>query len=208
MLTEKTGRTPQDLATELAALVGLDWPWVWAGPPQGGSPAFGEWCARYGWQPQNVEGNLAVRTGTGGRLRFGSGGNWNPVTDVDTVVWDLAAATAADNEQVISAAADAWPRYLDAAAGVLGAPRWTGAWDDPDFPEPPHESYWPSRDFRLRTRRPYRFAYWQPAADGPERPYVVLDQSVSFPTWGEAAPGGSMIWLTAFRPVGDGSGRP
>ncbi|MFC9926964.1 hypothetical protein [Streptomyces sp. NPDC127190] len=205
MLTEKTGRSPQDLAAELAALSGLDWPWVWAGPPQGGSPAFREWCARYAWEPENAEGNLIVRTAAGGRLTFGSGGQWNPVDRLDHVAWDLAAATPADNEQVIGAAADAWARYLDAAAGVLGAPLWTGPWDAPDFPEPPHGSYWPSRDFRLRSRRPYRFAYWRPGADGP---FVVLDQSVSFPTWGQAAPGGSMIWLTVHRPVDGGSDRP
>ncbi|MFF1445508.1 hypothetical protein [Streptomyces sp. NPDC058295] len=199
MPTERTGRTPQDLAAELAGLMTVDWPWVWSGPPQGGSPAFREWCERYGWAPQNAEGDLRVLTGTGGRLTFGSGGRWNPVTDIDYVARDLAAVSATENEQVIAATAEDWTQHLNAAAGVLGAPSWSGTWDAPDFPEPPHERYWPSRDFRSKTRRPYRFAYWAPATGRPEQPLVVLDQSVSFPTWTETAPGGSMIWLKLFR---------
>jgi hypothetical protein len=207
MPTEKTGRTPQDLATELAALWGVDWPWVWEGPPQGGSPAFREWCERYGWDPQNAEGNLVVRTAMGGKLTLGAGGRWNPVSDIDYVAWDLAAAESLENPQVIAAAEETWVEYLAAAVGVLGAPTWTGAWDAPDFPEPTHETYWPGREFRLKARRPYRLAHWSPTEGGQERPVVVLDQSVSFPTWGEAAPGGSMIWLKMFRPRAGEGGR-
>ncbi|MFF5934590.1 hypothetical protein [Streptomyces sp. NPDC012508] len=39
MPTETTGRTPQDLAAELASMRAVDdWPSVWSGPPQGGVP--------------------------------------------------------------------------------------------------------------------------------------------------------------------------
>ncbi|MEU2582822.1 hypothetical protein ABZ612_07635 [Streptomyces avermitilis] len=207
MLTETTGRTPRDLATELAGLRDVDWPWVWTGPPQGGSPEFREWCARYGWEPRNVEGNLDVRTRSGGELTFGAGGFWNPVDRVGHLAWHLDADAAGDNPQVVATAAEAWPVYLGAAESVLGTPTWTGPWDSSDFPDAPHESAWGGRDFRLQTRSPYRVAYWAPAGGRPGQPLVVLDQSVSFPTWTEDTAGSSMISLTAYKPQEAGDGR-
>ncbi|MFF1624819.1 hypothetical protein ACFVXW_23000 [Streptomyces sp. NPDC058251] len=207
MLTEKTGRTPQELAAELAALRGVDWPWVWAGPPQGGSPAFREWCARYGWESQNVEGNLIVHTRTGGELTFGAGGSWNPVDRVDYLAWDVSAGSAGENAQVFSAAAEAWPVHLAAVASALGAPTWTGPWDAPDFPEPAHESAWGGQEFRLRTRSPYQLAYWSPFGDRAGQPLIVLKQTVSFPTWTDNLAGGSTIRLIAYRPQEAGDGR-
>jgi hypothetical protein len=207
MLTEKTGRTPQDLAAELAGLRGIDWPWVWAGPPQGGSPQFREWCARYGWEPRNAEGNLDVRTSTGGELTFGAGGAWNPVDRVDYLAWDLGATTAAANPQVLTTATEAWSAYLGAAESVLGTPTWAGQWDSPEFPDAPHESAWGGQEFRLRTRSPYQVAYWASATGRPGEVAFVLEQTVTFPTWTDNLAGGSAIGFVAYRPREAGDGR-
>ncbi|MER5714366.1 hypothetical protein [Streptomyces sp. NPDC002132] len=51
MLTETTGRTAQDLASEPAALREADWASVWPGPPWGPERELREWCGRQGWEP-------------------------------------------------------------------------------------------------------------------------------------------------------------
>ncbi|MEV7519479.1 hypothetical protein [Streptomyces sp. NPDC091371] len=205
MLTETTGRTAQDLAIELEGLQAVDWASVWAGPPQGGSPEFRAWCARYGWEPQTVERNLVVRTPTGGRLTFESGGFWNPVESLSHYGWQVRAGAAQENPAVLDLAARTWPEYLTEATSVLGAPAWTGSWDAEDFPEPPAPGYWPDREFRMKTRRPYRFVYWAGAVSGtgsgPAEPFVVLSQSIAFPTWAADMPGASAISLEVHPPV-------
>ncbi|AOR33072.1 hypothetical protein BFF78_20180 [Streptomyces fodineus] len=194
MLTETTGRTPQDLATELAVLRDADWASVWAGPPMP-EPELREWCGRYGWEPLTFDRQLVVRGRSGGELTLSSNGQWSPVSSVRYDAWDVRAGEAADNGTVLSSADEAWPGYLDAAVSALGAPVWAGSWDAEDFPEPPTPAFWRGRESRLSKRSPYRLAYWAPrSADGAA---FVLDQSVSFPTWTQDLPGGSMICLTA-----------
>ncbi|MFD3805913.1 hypothetical protein ACFWSF_11315 [Streptomyces sp. NPDC058611] len=201
MLTETTGRTAQDLSAELEGLQAVDWASVWPGPPQGGSPEFRAWCERYGWEPQTFDRQLVVRTPTGGRLTFQSGGYWNPVESVSHYGWQVKAGAADENAAVLALAAETWPEYAAAAAGVLGAPAWAGSWDAEDFPEPPAPSYWPDREFRLTSRRPYRFAYWRGAGGGAAAPYVLLGQSIAFPTWAADMPGASAISLEVHPPV-------
>ncbi|MEU5067639.1 hypothetical protein ACFQ8S_30825 [Streptomyces virginiae] len=203
MLTETTGRTAQDLTAELENWRGVDWVSVWDGPPQGGSPEFRAWCERYGWVPETFDRQLNVTTRSGGSWTFFDvlGGQWSPVKSLTHYPWHVKAATAAENREVLSVAAETWPVYLKAAVAVLGAPTWSGSWDDEDFPEPPVPSYWLSREFRLKKRRPYEFAYWKPAGDVPGEPYIVLSQSVSFQTWTADLAGGSAISVDVYAPA-------
>ncbi|MFJ4778315.1 hypothetical protein [Streptomyces sp. NPDC088762] len=203
MLTETTGRTAQDLTAELEGWQGVDWVSVWEGPPQGGSPEFRKWCERYGWQPETFDRQLNVTTRSGGSWTFFDvlGGQWSPVESLSHYPWQVKAGTAAENGEVLSVAAETWPVYLKAAEEVLGAPTWTGSWDAADFPEPPVPSYWPDRAFRLESRRPYRFAHWKPVGDAPAQPWVVLSQSVAFPTWTDQVPGASAISLQLHAPA-------
>ncbi|GLV93748.1 hypothetical protein Slala04_52020 [Streptomyces lavendulae subsp. lavendulae] len=202
MLTETTGRTAQDLTAELENWRGVDWVSVWDGPPQGGSPEFRAWCERYGWVPETFDRQLNVTTRSGGSWTFSDvlGGHWSPVRSVDHDAWQVRASTAAENGEVLSTAAETWPAYLQAAEAVLGTPTWTGTWDAEDFPEPPEPGYWPDREFRLESRRPYRFAYWKPAGATRGEPYVVLSQSVSFQVWTADMPGGSTISVDVHAP--------
>ncbi|MGW2204006.1 hypothetical protein [Streptomyces sp. NPDC001774] len=200
MPTEKTGHTAQDLAAELTGLRGVDWTSVWAGPPQGGSAEFRAWCGRYGWEPQTVEGNLKVHTRTGGEMTLWSDGLWTPVHKLALYVLSLRASSPTDNSETVALADASWPEYLGAAEGVLGPAVWSGAWDAPDFPEPPEPQFWRSRDARLRTRSPYRLAYWEPVGDAPGQACFVLKQTVSFPTWTTDMPGSSTITLNVDAP--------
>ncbi|MFE7807581.1 hypothetical protein ACFU51_23520 [Streptomyces sp. NPDC057430] len=202
MLTENTGRTAQDLAAELAGLRGVDWGSVWAGPPQGGSAEFREWCGRYGWEPQTVEGNLKVHTPSGGGMTFWSDGLWTPVSSLTHYASRLRASTAAENAELIESADSAWPAYLAAAESVLGPAAWSGPWNAPDFPEPPEPHFWRERESRLKTRNPYRLAVWQPVGDPPGQALFILTQSVAFPTWTNELPGSSTIALDVEAPEG------
>ncbi|MEV7519481.1 hypothetical protein [Streptomyces sp. NPDC091371] len=202
MLTETTGRTPQDLAAELEGLRGVDWASVWEGPPQGGSSAFYKWCDRYGWEPQPGDRNLVVRTRSGGRLTFESSDLWHPVNRLTYRASRLAATDPSDNAAVVDGAAQAWQQFLEAAEGVLGPAQWTGAWDAEDFPEPPERAFWGNRDFRLETRDPYRMAFWAPLGEHPGQALLVLDQAISFQAWSSDAPGASVIVLKVHAPEG------
>ncbi|MFI8359779.1 hypothetical protein ACIGD1_06390 [Streptomyces sp. NPDC085612] len=202
MLRETSGRTAQDLAAELAGLHGIDWASVWAGPPQGGSPEFRKWCERYAWEPQNVERNLVVHSRSGGRWTFESNGNWTPVFRLTHWAWRLVAEDASENPALHDAAASAWPEFLAAAESVLGPAQWSGAWDAEDFPEPPERAFWADRDFRLETRDPHRMAFWPPRGEHPGQAFFVLDQAVSFRSWGTQEPGSSVIVLKVYAPEG------
>ncbi|WP_411084034.1 hypothetical protein [Streptomyces sp. cmx-18-6] len=202
MLKETTGRTAQDLAAELEGLRGVDWASVWAGPPQGGSPEFDAWCGRYGWEPKTVEGNLIVRTRSGGKMTLWSGGIWNPVRGLTHYAWEVMADAPAENPDVLSAGNTAWPEILQAAVSVLGAPVWSGAWDAEDFPEPPESRFWRGKESRLQTRNPYRLAFWEPVGEHPGQVFFTLEQSVAFPTWTVDTPGGSTIALDVYAPEG------
>ncbi|MEU6309822.1 hypothetical protein [Streptomyces sp. NPDC047014] len=202
MLTETSGRTAQDLAAELADLRGTDWSTIWPGPPQGGSPEFHAWCERHGWEPEPGSRNLVVRTRTGGELTFESNGAWRPVSRLTYWASRLVAADPSDNPAVLEGAASAWPAFLAAAESVLGPAAWHGPWDAEDFPEPPEQAFWGDRDYRLETRDPYRLAFWAPEGEHPGQAFFVLDQAVSFQTWGSGAPGSSVIVLKVHAPEG------
>ncbi|MET7914586.1 hypothetical protein ABZU45_01370 [Streptomyces avermitilis] len=207
MLTETTGRTAQDLAVELAVLRDADWAALWAGPPQSGVD-LERWCGRYGWEPRTSDRQLVVRTGNGGELTFDSGGIWgSPVTSVAlSTCWHVKASAPAENGTVLTAAAETWPTYLEAATSALGAPVWAGPWDAPDFPEPAaHQGVWEGRESRLKHRSPYQLAFWGPLGEAPVQALFVLNQSVSFPTWTPDMPGGSTIRMAVHRPVGSRS---
>ncbi|MEU6945809.1 hypothetical protein ABZ957_11360 [Streptomyces sp. NPDC046316] len=203
MLTETTGRTPQDLVAELKDELAVDWLQAWRGLPQLGGREFGDLFASYGWEydiPVHERESMVVRTRTGAHLTIGMGALFG-IRSVGHYASHLKAGDPSENGAVLTRAAEDWPTYLNAVQSVLGAPTWTGPWDAPDFPEPPHRSYWPGRRFRLESRRPYQFAHWAPAGDARGRPHVVLSQSVSFPTWTTTAPGGSRLHLELWAPV-------
>lgn len=204
MLTETTGRTPQDLTAELTDLAAVDdWPSVWSGPPQGGTREFDEWCERYGWEPQTTERTLELRTRSGGEWTFfaAKGAFWNPLGALNHYAWQLLAESGEENGALHAAAAEVWPAYLKAAEDVLGTPTWSGDWDAADFPEPPRPDFWEGREDRMETRSPYRLAYWAPDGRVPGQPFVVLQQSLSFQAWTAAEPGGSAIALDVFAPT-------
>ncbi|MFE5631551.1 hypothetical protein [Streptomyces sp. NPDC056543] len=197
MLTETTGRTPQDLVAELKDELAVDWPSAWQGLPQLGGPEFRKLFDAHGWEyevPVHERESLAVRTRTGAHLTIGLGPLWG-IENVSHDAWHVKGDEPSENGAVLARAVEDWPVYLKAVESVLGAPAWTGPWDAADFPEPPHPSYWPDRSFRLESRRPYRLAHWVPAGDAQGRPHIVLTQSASFPTWTTTAPGGSLIRL-------------
>ncbi|MFJ8507688.1 hypothetical protein [Streptomyces avermitilis] len=175
MPTTEIEESPQQLAAELAGLRHVDWPAVWAGPPNPGQ-ALDDWCALFGWKPLAQDRVLAVRTPTGGRLSITpvTEGGWSPVKSLGWTAWHLRADASDENDRVLELAAAAWPAYEAAAREVLGEPEFSGAWDSPDFPEPPAGAHWlPSRERRLRTRNPHRFAVWRGA--GPEEPVIVME---------------------------------
>ncbi|WP_405976910.1 hypothetical protein [Streptomyces sp. NBC_00158] len=207
MLTE-SGRTAQDLAAELAGLRGVDWASVWEGPPQGGSSECRTWCERNGWEPQTADRNLVVHSNAGGRWKLEANGNWHPVESLTHWAWHVGAADAAENPEVLAHAARVWPEFLMAAEGVLGPAAWSGPWDAQDFPEPPVTGFWPGRDYRLKTRTPYRMAFWQPTGGHPGQPWIVLVQSVSFAAWSSDTPGGSRLRLSVDAPEGAGRQQP
>ncbi|MET9605161.1 hypothetical protein ABZZ17_08840 [Streptomyces sp. NPDC006512] len=205
MLTETTGRTPQDLAAELTGLRAVDdWPSVWSGPPQGGTPEFYAWCERYGWEPQTTERSLWVRTRSGGDWTLFPvlGGDWSPLASLRHQGWHLTAGSGEENPDVHTAAAETWSTYLEAAEAALGSPTWSGQWDSPDFPEPPHPAYWRDREERALSRNPFRFAYWAPETAVPGQPCITLSQSVSFQTWTtDGGPGASAVSVDVYAPL-------
>lgn len=203
MLTETTGRTAQDLATELAALWEADWASVRPGPPWGPERELREWCGRQGWEPLTFDRQLVVRGPSGNELTLYSNGHWAPVFSVGHRAWHVKADAVDANGAVLAAADEQWPAYVAAAAGVLGAPVWTGAWDAEDFPEPPDPAFWEDRESRLRRRGPYRMAHWTTGGRDGAGAVFVLDQSVSFPTWTRDQPGGSMISLSVYPAAGE-----
>ncbi|WP_216591638.1 hypothetical protein [Streptomyces brasiliscabiei] len=174
MPTTQIDESPQRLAEELAGLEHVDWPAIWAGPPNPG-PALNDWCALFGWKPLPEDRVLAVRTATGGRLRLApvTEGGWTPVQSLGWTTWHVTASNSAENEEMWETVANVWPAYEAAAREVLGTPEFSGAWDDPSFPEPQGRDHWlPSREMRLNDRDPYRLAVWR--GTSAEEPVVVL----------------------------------
>ncbi|MFF3328769.1 hypothetical protein ACFYWX_04290 [Streptomyces sp. NPDC002888] len=174
MTTLKTERSPQQFTEELKELEHVDWPAVWVGPPSSGQ-ALDDWCTLLGWRPVPSERTLSVETATGQQMALYPvvGGDWAPVASLSWTTWHLRADDPAENQTVLDRAAEAWTAYEAAARSVLGEPEFSGAWDDPAFPEPPHDGHWlMPRDLRLENQSPYRLAIWP--ASGPEGRVTVL----------------------------------
>ncbi|MCX5369116.1 hypothetical protein OG613_24530 [Streptomyces sp. NBC_00015] len=167
-------RSPEQLAEELRGLEHVDWPAVWAGPPNPGQ-ALDDWCALFGWKPTSAERVLTVRSGTGQDFALFPvrSAGWAPVKQLSWTSWHMSADDPSENDEVLTQAAETWAAYVGAARTVLGDPSYAGAWDDPAFPEPPHDRHWlmPS-DLRLEDMDPYRMAVWREA--GPEGHVTVL----------------------------------
>ncbi|MZD22054.1 hypothetical protein [Streptomyces bottropensis] len=163
MATARSNRTPAQLADECRALERVHWPTVWAGPPAPGRP-LEDWCAQFGWKPRSAEWVLDVTgsTGQGMALYPAQERGWAPVKLVSWTPWGLSADDTSENDAVLDRAADAWSAYEAALRPILGEPEYSGAWDDPGFPEPWHEHHWlMPRDLRLEDMCPYRMTIWR-----------------------------------------------
>ncbi|MEU5334583.1 hypothetical protein AB0G51_14805 [Streptomyces asoensis] len=174
MTTLKTQRSPEQFTDELRGLEHVDWPSVWSGPP-GYGQALDDWCTLMGWKAVPSERTLSIETVTGQHMALYPviGGGWAPVASLSWTTWHLRADDPAENETVLERSAEMWTAYEAAARSVLGEPRFSGAWDDPAFPEPPSEGHWlMPRELRLENQSPYRLAIWP--ASGPEGRTTVL----------------------------------
>lgn len=174
MTTLRIDRSPEQLAEELRSLEHVDWPAVWAGPPSPGQ-ALDDWCALFGWKPTSAERVLTVRSATGQSFELSPvrEAGWAPIRQLGWTSWKLSADNVSENDEVLTRAADTWAAYVAAARPVLGEPAFAGAWDDPAFPEPPHDRHWlMPRDIRMEDMDPYRMALWR--ENGPEGRVTVL----------------------------------
>ncbi|MEE1763843.1 hypothetical protein [Streptomyces sp. SP18BB07] len=174
MTTPNINRSPEQLADELKGLEHVDWPAVWAGPPNPGQ-GLDDWCALFGWRPTSAERVLTVRTATGQEIELTPvrEAGWAPVGQLGWTSWELWARNTDQNDEVLRQAAETWAAYVAALRPVLGEPAFAGAWDDPAFPEPPHDRHWlVPREDRLEDTDPYRMAMWR--EDGPEGRITVL----------------------------------
>lgn len=199
MTTQKNEHSSDELAEVLKNLDHVDWPAVWAGPPSPGQ-ALDDWCALFGWTPIPHERSLDVRTPSGQRLALypATGRIWAPVQVLATTFWNLRADDPSENDAVLARAAEVWPAYEAAARSVLGEPAFSGAWDDPEFPEPPHEGHWLwPRDMRLKYQSPYRFAMWHPK--GPEDRVTVLQVNLGIAP-SSRSPRSALINLDCYPP--------
>lgn len=199
MTTLKIERSPEQLTEELKGLEHVDWPAVWAGPPNPGQ-ALDDWCALFGWQPTSAERVLTVRSGTGQSIELSPvrSAGWAPVKQLGWTSWNLWADDRSENDEVLARAAETWTAYVAAARTVLGDPAYAGAWDDPDFPEPPHERHWlMPRDLRLEDMDPYRMAMWR--ANAPEGRITALTVNLG-PTPGPGGIRSALIEVNCYPP--------
>ncbi|MEV7519495.1 hypothetical protein [Streptomyces sp. NPDC091371] len=191
-----TDHPPQQLAAELAELLRVDWRTVWTGMPEG-EDRLAEWCAGFGWKPLWLQSGLWVRTPGGGRLHLASsGGPGRPVTRASCIAWRVRADSTSEDEGVVPLALDRYAAHLAQLTSALGAPGWEGAWDSPDFPEPPAPGRWPDAEERLERQAPYRLAQWR--YSNPLAPVIVLDLYCRAAGPG---PGGGAIALTFHGPA-------
>ncbi|MFE0600786.1 hypothetical protein ACFW3C_05330 [Streptomyces sp. NPDC058871] len=190
-------RTPQELATELRGLAGVDWETVWNGPPLPGK-GLDMWCAQFGWTPTQFEYVLNVRTDTGGELVLNArGGSWRPVHSVSHWVWGESSKTPEGSPWVLAEADRVWPRYRDAVSSVLGRPAWEGAWDSDFFPHELGEYAIPKATDRIEEKDPYHMAYWEP--DAPTGALVSLRITPALGTADGSDPGVVNMSLQAYH---------
>jgi hypothetical protein len=155
-------RDPAELASDIAALSSVDWPVLWRGYEALPDSELRDWCAQFGWRLESIDRvlDLSVSLPTGGKLdlyQVPSPHGPNRIGELSQTNWQAQAATIDENPLAIDQAASIWPEYLSAARGVLGAPAWSGTWEDPEFPK---SERWAPRDDRLVDRQPYRLAVW------------------------------------------------
>ncbi|MFE1102020.1 hypothetical protein ACFW4K_16010 [Nocardiopsis alba] len=187
------------LRCELEDLIGVDWGSVWAGPPQGGSEEFRDWCDRYGWRSLTVEGDPEIVTRHGNNLEFRTRGFWSPVVSVDASLWRVHTASPEEKGQVIPVGVRPWEEYLGMISDVLGEPTDVGSLEDGSFPVPPNEKWWRVPEYPPKGGN-YRVAYWGSFGGRPQGPITVLTQSVSMYTWQAEGGGGSGIFLSLKSP--------
>ncbi|UUU23837.1 hypothetical protein [Streptomyces sp. DSM 40750] len=170
-------RSPEQLAEELRGLEHVDWPAVWAGPPNPGQ-ALDDWCALFGWKPTSAERVLTVRSTTGQSIALwpAQEATWAPIKQLSWTSWDMWADYTSENDAVLAHAAATWGAYVAAARPVLGEPAFAGGWDDPALPELAHDQHWLPRGLRLKDMDPYRMAVWRES--GPEGRITVLAVSL------------------------------
>ncbi|MEU0055865.1 hypothetical protein [Streptomyces sp. NPDC006334] len=198
-------RSPDRLVAELERLIGVDWPTVWAGVPEDEEKRE-RWCAGFGWRPLWFQGGLRVRTAEGGRLHLASSAPGSPVTRVEHTAWSARARGADENERVTELAEARWASYLDALRGFMGAPRWNGTWNAPDFPELPGRGPWYSPQWRLEHRDPHRVAVW--SFRTPEAPVIELQMTLGTGSEAEPAPADARIGLNCHGHGTPGSNGP
>uniref|UniRef100_A0AAU2JSC5 Uncharacterized protein n=1 Tax=Streptomyces sp. NBC_00049 TaxID=2903617 RepID=A0AAU2JSC5_9ACTN len=168
-----TDHAPRELAAELGELLRVDWRAVWTGMPEGDAERA-EWCAGFRWQPLWPESGLWVRTRRGGRLHLAAYGvPGRPVTRASYTAWRVRADSTSDDSGVMTVGLDRYAAHLARMTTALGPPGWEGAWDSPDFPEPPAPGRWGDAEERLERRAPYRLAQWR--YSNPLAPVIVLD---------------------------------
>ena len=183
---------------ELDDMSRVDWPSVWAGPPQGGSGEFQDWCARYDWDPQTVENDLRVITRNGNEVTLSANGQWSPVISFKFYrsLADIETSEIKEKREVVKRGIAEWKRLRDSISQKLGNPTWSGEAGDSDFPESPVDGYW--RKPRSSKGNPFRLAYWSPPQDS-HIPVVVLNLGVTRDTW-EPDGGSGSILSASFRP--------
>ncbi|MGW0752991.1 hypothetical protein [Streptomyces sp. NPDC002587] len=195
MATVISDHPPRELAAELGGLLRVDWRAVWTGIPEGDAECAA-WCEGFGWRPLWPEAGLWVRTRRGGRLHLASSGiPGRPVTRASYTAWRVRADSASDDTGVMAVALDRYAAHLAQMTAALGPPGWEGAWDSPDFPEPPAPGRWGDAEERLEHRAPYRLAQW--SYSNPLAPVIVLDLHCRT----GPGPGGGTITLTFHGPA-------
>jgi hypothetical protein len=170
--------TPRELATELAVLTEVDWRKVWPGA-SGEYEPDPAWLAQFGWQVVNFQwmtnswGPITVRTRTGKQHHLsGRVSNTRTYARASHRLWRGGDPDPHDgpHDREAAEASAAWGEYLVAARSVLGAPTWSGAWDDDRFPVSFGSRSGPPE--RRRRLNPYRLAVWNPPS--PESAVIVL----------------------------------
>ncbi|MCS0635022.1 hypothetical protein NX801_04985 [Streptomyces sp. LP05-1] len=189
---------PAALLTEVNALLPVDWPALWAGIPTD-TARRDQWCEGFGWQPLWESWGLWVRTRDDGRLHLAAAGAGRPVVAVEYNAWQVRGDSADQNPELMAAATDRYHAHLTALRTVLGEPRWEGAWDAPDFPEPPAPGRWPTPERRLRHQDPHRLAGW--AFSTPGAPVIALTANLGPTTAGTEFAGGASVNLTFHGPA-------
>ena len=194
----------ESLLRELEDLKQADWASIWEGPPTAVDPGFEEWCSRRGWKPLTVERDLDVTTRSGNKATLSSKGFWSPVVSLDFFdsLQKTSTSEPEEKKEAVQKGVDGWKHYTRLTSGVWGAPTWSGAAGDSDFPEPPvDDPLWKPESSK---GNPFRLSFWTP--QGSEGPVVVLTLGVTRFTWKPGTGAATNLSISFFPPV-KGTGR-